>query len=80
MVGSPAYIALALTVTVLVGAMQLLIGVLRLGSLANFISPAALRGFTSGAAALIAIYSLPELLGLGSAFGASAWQPGDASR
>jgi sulfate permease, SulP family len=65
-VGSPAYIALALTVTVLVGAMQLLIGLLRLGSLANFISPAALRGFTSGAAALIGLYSLPELLGLGA--------------
>jgi SulP family sulfate permease len=63
-VGSPAYIALALTVTVLVGTMQLLIGVLRLGSIANFISPAALRGFMSGAAALIAIYSLPELFGL----------------
>jgi SulP family sulfate permease len=63
-VGSPAYIALALTVTVLVGTMQFLIGVLRLGSIANFISPAALRGFMSGAAALIAIYSLPELFGL----------------
>jgi SulP family sulfate permease len=65
-VGSPAYIALALAVTVLVGTMQFLIGVLRLGSIANFISPAALRGFTSGAAALIAIYSLPELFGLGA--------------
>jgi SulP family sulfate permease len=63
-VGSPVYIALALAVTVLVGVMQFLIGALRLGSLANFISPAALRGFTSGAAALIALYSLPELLGL----------------
>jgi sulfate permease, SulP family len=64
LVGSPDYIALALTVTVLVGTMQLLIGVLRLGTIANFISPAALRGFMSGAAALIAIYSLPELFGL----------------
>ena len=33
----------------------LLIGALRLGSLANFISPAALFGFTSGAAVLIAV-------------------------
>jgi SulP family sulfate permease len=63
-VGSPPYIALALAVTVIVGTMQFLIGVLRLGTIANFISPAALRGFTSGAAALIAIYSVPELLGL----------------
>ncbi len=63
-VGSPAYIALALAVTVLVGTMQFVIGALRIGTIANFISPAALRGFMSGAAALIAIYALPDLLGL----------------
>ena len=65
-VGSPAYIALALAVTVLVGTMQFAIGALRLGTIANFISPAALRGFTGGAAALIALYALPDLLGLPS--------------
>ena len=65
-VGSPAYIQLALAVTVLVGVMQWLIGVARLGSIANFISPAALRGFMSGAAALIAVHSLTDLLGLSS--------------
>ncbi len=63
-VGSPQYIALALAVTIIVGAMQLVIGVLRLGTIANFISPAALRGFMSGASALIALYALPDLLGL----------------
>ena len=63
-VGSPPYIQLALAVTVLVGVMQWLIGALRLGSIANFISPSALRGFTSGAAALIAVHSLTDLLGL----------------
>ena len=63
-VGSPAYIQLALAVTVLVGLMQWLIGVLRLGGLANFISPSALRGFMTGAAALIAVHSLTDLLGL----------------
>src|SRR3954469_3265855 len=63
-VGSPQYIALALAVTVIVGTMQFAIGALRLGTIANFISPAALRGFMGGAAALIAIYALPDLLGL----------------
>jgi sulfate permease, SulP family len=63
-VGSPAYIQLALAVTVLVGVMQWLIGALRLGSVANFISPSALRGFMTGAAALIAVHSLTDLLGL----------------
>ena len=64
---SPAYIQLALAVTLMVGVMQFLIGVLRLGGLANFISPAALFGFTSGAAVLIAIYALPDFLGLAPA-------------
>ena len=65
-VGSPAYIQLALAVTVLVGVMQWLIGALRLGSIANFISPSALRGFMSGAAALIVLHALVDLLGLGA--------------
>ena len=65
-VGSPAYIQLALAVTVLVGLMQWLIGALRLGSIANFISPSALRGFMTGAAVLIAAHSLTDLLGLPS--------------
>ena len=69
---SPAYIQLALAVTVLVGVMQWLIGALRLGTLANFISPAALFGFTSGAAVLIAVYALPDVLGLPAAAGHGA--------
>ena len=71
---SPAYIQLALAVTVMVGLMQWLIGALRLGVLANFISPAVLFGFTSGAALLIALYAVPDLLGLdkGSAHGVLA--------
>ncbi|HBO77516.1 MAG TPA: sulfate transporter, partial [Cupriavidus sp.] len=51
--GSPAYISLALAVTMLVGILQLAVGALRLGSLANFISPSVLLGFTCGAATLI---------------------------
>lgn len=69
---SPAYIQLALAVTVMVGVMQWLIGALRLGVLANFISPAVLFGFTSGAALLIAVHALPDLLGLAAAPGHSA--------
>jgi sulfate permease, SulP family len=63
-VGSGAYIELALAVTVLVGVLQLATGALRLGSIANFISPTALLGFTSGAALLITIHALKETLGL----------------
>jgi sulfate permease, SulP family len=63
-VGSPAYIQLVLAVTVLVGVLQLAVGALRLGALAHFISPAALRGFTGGAALLIALHALKDLLGI----------------
>lgn len=62
--GSPAYIQLALAVTILVGLVQWCVGFLKLGSLANFISPSALFGFTSGAAVLIAVHALKDALGL----------------
>ena len=63
-VGSPAYVELALVVTLLVGLIQFATGALRLGSIANFISPTALHGFTGGAALLIAIHALNDGLGL----------------
>lgn len=71
--GSPAYIALALAVTMLVGILQLAVGVLRLGSLANFISPSVLLGFTCGAATLIALYAIKDLFGLAVPTGTSAF-------
>jgi SulP family sulfate permease len=58
--GSSQYIELALLVTLMVGAIQLAVGALRLGRLADFISPAALLGFTGGAAVLIGIYALRD--------------------
>ena len=72
--GSAEYIELVLTVTLLVGVVQCLVGGLRLGAVANFISPAALLGFTSGAALLIALHALKDLLGVdtGNAHGALA--------
>jgi SulP family sulfate permease len=71
--GSPEYINLALAVTILVGLFQLAVGTLRLGSLANFISPSVLLGFTCGAAALIALYALKDLFGLAVPPGTSAF-------
>lgn len=62
--GSPAYVQLALAVTLLVGLMQTLVGALRLGAVANFVSPSVLLGFTSGAALLIALHALKDVLGL----------------
>lgn len=62
--GSPAFIATALAVTALVGAMQLLLGLFRLGWITDFISPSVLTGFMSGAALLIGLYALVDVLGL----------------
>ena len=62
--GSPQYIQLALVVTIMVGLIQAGIGLLKLGTLANFISPAVLGGFTSGAAVLIALHAFGAALGL----------------
>jgi SulP family sulfate permease len=72
--GSPEYIELALAVTVMVGLMQALVGLLRLGLVAHFVSPAALLGFTSGAAVLIGVHALRDLLQAGVPGGLAAWE------
>lgn len=63
-VGTPEFIAAAGLLTVMVGIFKLLVGVTRLGVLANFVSDAVIVGFTSGAGILIAINQLPHLLGI----------------
>jgi sulfate permease, SulP family len=62
--GGEQYIQLALTVTILVGLIQAAIGLFKLGMLANFISPAVLGGFTSGAAILIALHAIGDAIGV----------------
>lgn len=74
LVGSGAYVELALMVTLLVGVMQWLVGALRLGAVANFISPSVLMGFTHGAALLIAVHAAKDALGLDEVVGHRALQ------
>jgi SulP family sulfate permease len=62
--GSANYIGLALTLTLLVGIMQLTMGLVRLGALVNFISHTVIVGFTAGAACLIAASQIGNFLGL----------------
>jgi SulP family sulfate permease len=65
--GDPArYAALAGLLALLVGAVQVLMGVLRLGVLVNFMSHSVLSGFTSAAAIVIAASQLKDLFGLDS--------------
>ena len=61
---SPDYIALVLLLSFLAGLFQWLLGLLRFGSLVNFISQSVLLGFTLGAALVIALGQVPNLLGL----------------
>ena len=62
--GSPEYARLALTLALLVGIIQLLMGVLRLGFVVNFISQPVLVGFTNAAALVIALSQFKHLLGI----------------
>lgn len=62
--GSPEHWALAITLAFLSGAMLLLMGLLRLGFLANFLSHPVTSGFITASALLIAASQLKVILGL----------------
>lgn len=62
--GSPRYIELALLLAFMIGVTQLLFGFIRLGFLVNFLSKPVIVGFTSGAALVIALNQLGNLLNI----------------
>lgn len=62
--GTDQYILLAVTLAFLVGAIQFLLGVFRLGFLVNFLSHPVISGFTSAAALIIGFSQLKHLLGV----------------
>ncbi|MBE7553489.1 MAG: solute carrier family 26 protein [Anaerolineales bacterium] len=62
--GSAAYIQLVLTLALLVGLIQVVMGLVRLGFLVNFLSHPVLSGFTSAAAIVIGFSQLKHLLGV----------------
>jgi SulP family sulfate permease len=57
----------------MVGVLQLLLGVLRMGFLVNFLSIPVVSGFTSAAAILIGLSQLKHLLGVPLQGGSNAW-------
>ena len=69
--GPEQYIAMVAVLAFLVGAIQLLLGLLRMGFLVNFLSKPVISGFTSGAAVIIILSQLKHLLGTGSPSGGS---------
>ncbi len=62
--GTADYVTLALTLTFMVGIIELLLGLVRLGALVNFISQSVIVGFTAGAAILIAAKQLKYFFGV----------------
>jgi len=62
--GTPEYLALALTLAMLVGIIQLGMGLTRLGFLVNFLSHSVISGFTQAAALVIAITQLKDFIGI----------------
>ncbi|WP_443147230.1 SulP family inorganic anion transporter [Paracoccus spongiarum] len=65
--GTAGYAVAALTLALLSGAMLMVMGVLRLGFLANFLSHPVISGFISASGILIATSQLGHLLGIGAA-------------
>ncbi len=61
---SAAFIEAAITMTLLVGVFQVILGALRMGAVANFMSPSVMTGFTAGAALIIALSQLGSALGI----------------
>lgn len=61
--GLAQYIAMVAVLALLVGAIQLILGLLRMGFLVNFLSKPVISGFTSAAAIIIIFSQLKHLLG-----------------
>ncbi len=62
--GSEQFVTLAILLALLVGAIQLLLGLFRLGFIVNFLSHPVISGFTSAAALIIGLSQLKHLLGI----------------
>jgi SulP family sulfate permease len=69
--GSPEYIKLVLTLTLLTGLFQLAMGLARMGALVNFISHTVVVSFTAGAACLIFAAQVENFFGVDIPRGAS---------
>ena len=62
--GTPRFIELALLITVMVGVIQMIAGLARLGGLISFVSHSVMTAFTAAAAVLIAVSQLAGALGV----------------
>lgn len=72
--GSANYVDLVGIVAVLVGVIVFLVGALRLGWIAEFLSAPIIAAFMSGVAVIIVVHQLPDLLGLPHAAGSTLYR------
>ncbi|MBK9975139.1 MAG: sulfate permease [Planctomycetes bacterium] len=72
--GSAAYVNLALTLALMVGAISLVLGLLRGGFIASLLSHPVVSGFVTGSSLLIILSQLKHLLGVRAAEGHLPWQ------
>ena len=63
-IGSAEYLQLAIWLALMSGVLLFVLGLLRMGFLANFLSHPVISGFISGASLLILLSQLPHLLGM----------------
>ena len=73
-VGTPEYIKLTLTLTLLVGLIQLIMGWMKIGKLLNFISHTVIVGFTAGASILIITSQIKNFFGINVSQGSSFYE------
>ena len=64
LVGSESYISIAILLALVVGSIQLLMGVFQLGFIVNFLSRPVITGFTSAVALIIGLNQFKNLLGV----------------
>jgi len=63
-IGSDRYVELAIGLALMMGCIQLLLGILRAGFLVNFLSRPIISGFTSAAALIIGLNQISNLFGI----------------
>ena len=74
--GSAGYIDLVGILAVAVGVMVSLVGLLRLGWIAEFLSAPIITGFLAGVAVIIVVHQLPDLLGIPAVVGTTVHRVG----
>jgi high affinity sulfate transporter 1 len=72
--GSPHYVDLVGILAVMVGVIVALIGLLRLGWIAQFLSAPIITGFLAGVAVIIVVHQLPDLFGIHSVSGSTLYR------